>query len=61
MGKIKANCEYCEYFDYDEEIDADVCTLNLDMDEMVNFMTGQTRDCPYFKFYDEYKFVQKQN
>ena len=61
MVKIKANCEYCEYFDYDEEIDADVCTLNLDMDEMVNFMTGQTRDCPYFKFYDEYKFVQKQN
>ena len=61
MKKIKANCEYCEYFDYDEEIDADVCTLNLDMDEMVNFMTGQTRDCPYFKFYDEYKFVQKQN
>ena len=61
MVKIKANCEYCEYFDYDEELDADVCTLNLDMDEMVNFMTGQTRDCPYFKFYDEYKFVQKQN
>ena len=61
MAKIKANCEYCEYFDYDEELDADVCTLNLDMDEMVNFMTGQTRDCPYFKFYDEYKFVQKQN
>jgi hypothetical protein len=61
MGKIKANCEYCEYFDYDEELDANVCTLNLDMDEMVNFMTGQTRDCPYFKFYDEYKFVQKQN
>ncbi len=61
MGKIKANCEYCEYFDYDEEMDANVCTLNLDMDEMVNFMTGQTRDCPYFKFYDEYKFVQKQN
>ena len=59
--KIKANCEYCEYFDYDEEIDADVCTLNLDMDEMVNFMTGHTRECPYFKFYDEYKFVQKQN
>ena len=45
---------------YDEELDADVCTLNLDMDEMVNFMTGQTRDCPYFKFYDEYKSVQKQ-
>jgi hypothetical protein len=61
MVKIKANCEYCEYFDYDEEMDANVCTLNLDMDEMVNFMTGQTRDCPYFKFYDEYKFVQKQN
>ena len=32
MVKIKANCEYCEYFDYDEEMDANVCTLNLDMD-----------------------------
>ena len=60
MKKIKANCEYCEFFDTDEEF-GDICTLNLDMDEMVSFMTGNTQDCPYFRFYDEYKFVQKQN
>jgi hypothetical protein len=59
-NKIKSNCECCEFFDYDEEF-GDICTLNLDMDEMVGFMTGNTKDCPYFRFYDEYKFVQKQN
>jgi hypothetical protein len=58
--RMKANCECCEFFDNDEEF-GEICTLNLDMDEMVNFMTGDTGDCPYFRFYDEYKFVQKHN
>ncbi len=59
--KMKSNCECCQYYDYDEEYDAYVCTLDLDEDEMLRFMSSTNRDCPYFKFYDEYKFVQKQN
>lgn len=57
----QSNCESCVFFDYDEEYDCYVCTMNLDQDEMGRFLEGQTRSCPYYRFYDEYKSVQKQN
>ena len=55
------NCESCMFFDYDEVSDSDICTLNLDEDEMVDFLGGHSSSCPYYRFYDEYKSVQKQN
>ena len=58
--KHKANCESCEFYDYDEELDAYVCDLRLDEDEMVDFLGRNTRSCPYYRFYDEYKSVHKQ-
>ena len=61
VKKMKSNCEMCQYYDYDEEYEEYVCILDLDEDEMGDFMSFMNRDCPYFKFYDEYKFVQKQN
>ena len=54
-------CESCEYYDYDELTESYQCMMSLDEDEMVRFMSKHTKECPYFKFYDEYKFVQKQN
>lgn len=53
-------CEECEFYDYDEELDAYVCQVNLDEDEMISFISGQTGRCPYFRYYDEYKSVHKQ-
>ena len=58
--KGDGNCESCEFYDYDEYLDAYVCDLRLDEDEMVNFLSGNTRSCPYYRFYDEYKSVHKQ-
>ncbi len=55
-----ANCESCVFYDYDEDYETYVCTMNLDEDEMVRFLSGNTRTCPYYRFYDEYKSVQKQ-
>ena len=55
-----SNCESCEFYDYDEELDAYVCDLSLDEDEMINFLSKNTRSCPYYRFYDEYKSVHKQ-
>ena len=55
------NCEDCMYFDYDEMLDEDICPLDLDEDEMIRFMEHPYSSCPYYKFYDEYKTVQKQN
>ncbi len=60
MKKGATSCESCQYYDYDEYTDSYYCTLNLDEDEMSHFLAGNTKGCKYYKFYDEYKSVQKQ-
>ena len=35
-AKKPRNCETCEFYDYDEELDAYVCDMRLDEDEMVD-------------------------
>ena len=57
---VVGRCEDCEFYDYDEELDAYVCQVNLDEDEMISFISGQTGRCPYYRYYDEYKSVHKQ-
>ena len=54
-------CERCVYFDYDEEYDEEVCSLVLDEDELARFYASNEKKCPYFKEYDEYGMVRKQN
>lgn len=64
MEKISApasRCDFCAYYDYDEESEQYVCEINLDEDEMMNFLSYNTQSCPYFSAYDEYKMVHKQN
>ena len=53
-------CETCEFYDYDEEYGENVCTEKLDEDEMVDFLSGATGNCPYYRYYDEYTSVHKQ-
>ena len=36
MSKIPSNCDYCLFFEYDEEEDCYVCSKDLDEDEIVN-------------------------
>lgn len=55
-----SNCETCEFYDYDEELDAYVCDVRLDEDEMADFLGKNTARCPYYRYYDEYKSVHKQ-
>lgn len=60
-AKLRAsNCESCEFYDYDEYYGEYVCRMNLDEDEMVNFLSKNTGFCHYYRFYDEYKSVHKQ-
>ena len=59
--KKPTNCESCVYYDYDDEMDDYVCTVTLDEDEAVDFLSGRNNSCPYYKYYNEYKSVQKQN
>lgn len=58
--KMQSNCESCEFYDYDEELDAYVCDVALDQDELADFMGRNTGRCPYYRYYDEYKSVHKQ-
>nr|MBE6544961.1 hypothetical protein [Oscillospiraceae bacterium] len=58
--KNKASCESCEFYEYDEYTDSYGCNLSLDEDEMAEFLGGRTRECPYYRYYDEYKSVHKQ-
>ena len=55
------NCESCVYFDLVDDDGTMGCTMSLDEDEMVHYLTGRSAGCPYYRFYDEYKSVQKQN
>lgn len=55
------NCEFCMYYEYDDEYECYTCIMNLDEDEMHRFLTGNFKACPYFKSGDEYSIVRKQN
>ena len=60
-NKKQTNCETCVYYDYDDELDDYVCTVSLDEDEAVDFLSGRNNSCPYYNYYNEYKSVRKQN
>ncbi len=57
---IGCPCDYCVHYDWDEEGEAYECNMNLDEDEMVYFLHGHFKNCPYYQPYDEYKIARKQ-
>ncbi len=62
MGKQVPRCEDCVYFDVEDEYGNEGCQLNLDQDEVYVCVQEHGQNvCRYFRPYDEYKSVQKQN
>ena len=57
----KSNCEFCAHYAYDEEDDCYYCDVALDEDDIIKFYQGNTNNCNFFKLYDEYGIVRKQN
>ena len=57
---VSGTCETCEFYDYDDEYETYTCNVRLDEDEMGRFLKKDTRGCPYYRFYDEYKSVHRQ-
>lgn len=55
-----ANCEYCSNYVYNEDFGYYECMVNLDEDEMFNFLSNNCSHCPYFSMQDEYKIARKQ-
>lgn len=58
--KNSGSCESCEFYDCDEYTGEYSCILSLDEDEMGSFLAGRTNQCHYYRYYDEYKSVNKQ-
>ena len=56
----QGNCESCLNYVYDEEYECYTCLVDLDEDEMENFMRENTAGCPFFRFDNEYNTVNKQ-
>lgn len=57
---VQCNCELCAYYIYDEYYDCYDCQVYLDEDEMSRYMSHNFKSCPYFRFDNEYKTVNKQ-
>jgi len=53
-------CEDCVCYDYDGELEAFVCTMDLDEDEMSRFLQGGSFECAFYQPDDEYRIVRKQ-
>ena len=54
-------CETCAYYDAVDDSGELECTVSLDEDEVISLASNPSYVCPYYKFYDEYKFVRTQN
>lgn len=59
--KPQTNCDLCANYEFNEETGFYECDISLDEDEMVQFLSGSFRDCPYFSLEGEYRTVRKQN
>ena len=55
-----SNCEMCNNFVYYDEDECYVCDMDLDEDDMVRFLMGNTASCPYYQSNDEYLIVRHQ-
>lgn len=58
---MATNCEMCVYYAYDQELENYECSVNMDEDEFMRFLSSPNYNCPYFNLDDEYAIVKKQN
>lgn len=58
--KSKNQCDYCLYYTYDEDLESNICQMNLDEDEISSMSYHGNYGCPYFRFGDDYTIVKKQ-
>jgi hypothetical protein len=58
--KMASNCDMCVNYVYEEDYECYSCMVNLDEDEMYRFLTGNQKECPYFRADDEYAVVRHQ-
>ncbi len=59
----ETQCESCVWYDEDPYTGEPVCGMDMDEDERLRLMQERTphKGCPYYRYYNEYKSVQRQN
>lgn len=55
-----SNCDSCNNLVYDDDCECYVCDMDLDEDDMVRFLQGNTRECPFYQSNNEYEVVKHQ-
>ena len=53
-------CEECQFYIYDEDYEEYICDVDMDEDDQARMMTGESRECPYWRSNDEYAVVRHQ-
>ena len=53
-------CESCQFYDFDEAWGDNVCTVEMDEDEVAALELRGVRDCPYWRPGDDYATARKQ-
>lgn len=53
-------CETCAYYDTIYDDGTLGCVVDVDEDDLYRERADTRVACPFYKFYDEYKTVQKQ-
>ena len=57
---MASNCEECVHYDYDDEIEAYFCSMDLDEDEMERFLRSENSACPFYRRGDDYMTARRQ-
>ena len=57
---MKADCEICMNYVYDEKYECMMCAVDMDEDEFYSLRERKFKACPYFRMGDDYTVVRKQ-
>ena len=58
MDMPEQDCDTCYYNDFDEELNCEVCRMELDQDDVYH-LQRDGRPCPWYKPGDEYTAARK--
>ena len=53
-------CEDCAYYEYDEEEEMYICSVDMDEDDYGRLLQSNYKNCPYYRDGDDYKIVRRQ-
>lgn len=54
------SCSTCAYYEYDEDYEEYYCSIDMDEDDYIRFVTDERESCRYYRNGDEYAVVRHQ-